>query len=190
MLTVTYCPDALTSVNVLIGGPGASGIYQVLTKGHSLRTLLSADHNASSGKHFDIFGFDPRGVNNTEPFFACQPNALAGALFDLENEAVGLLDTSEASFDALWTRQRSQAESCSKRIVEAGFGEYMTTADVARDIAHIFEKHGQWREKEVERLWNASPSQTPDDADMAQEHLRYKPGKEGIRYWGFSYGIV
>lgn len=164
---------------------------QVLKKGRSIRTLLSAgpDADLSTAKNFDIFGFDPRGVNNTEPFFACQPNALERALFDLENEAIGLLDTSEASFDAHWTRQRIVAESCSKRIIDAGFGEYMTTADVARDIAHIFEKHGQWRQKETERLLTESLAQPPDDADVVRERLQYNPSKEAIRYWGFSYGI-
>ena len=175
---------------MLIGGPGNSGIEQVLDKGHSIRTLLSADHDGSSAaKHFDIFGFDPRGVNNTEPFFSCHPNALAGTLFDLENEAIGLLDTSEASFDALWTRQRTLADSCSKRIVKAGFGEYLTTADVARDVARIFDKHGQWREKEAERLLTIPSFQTSEAAETVRERLLHKPGKEPIRYWGFSYGI-
>ncbi|GAB7353111.1 hypothetical protein MBLNU459_g3652t1 [Dothideomycetes sp. NU459] len=57
---------------------------------------------------------------------------------------------------------------------------YVSTASVARDMLGIVQAHGQWREKEASRLSYAK----------VKESLKYKPGKEKIQYWGFSYGTL
>ncbi|KAK5693093.1 hypothetical protein LTR97_010569 [Elasticomyces elasticus] len=52
------------------GGPGGSGIGQVLRGGYHVRTILSAgpsDAEHEDAKYFDVIGFDPRGVNNSRP---------------------------------------------------------------------------------------------------------------------------
>lgn len=86
------------------------------------------------------------------------------------------------AFTNYWTRTRALADSCSKRAIELGIGEHMTTPSVVRDIIEIFERHGEWREQEARRLL---PSRQEVPA-----HVQYEPGKELIQYWGFSYGTV
>jgi len=42
-------------------------------------------------QHFDIIGFDPRGVNNTRPMLTCFPNYLEAAADAIETEAHGYI---------------------------------------------------------------------------------------------------
>ena len=65
----------------------------------------------------------------------------------------------------------------------------MSTANVARDIIEIFERHGQWREKEATRLLSSRVRRAKQYImGDAMEHLRYRPDQETVQYWGFSYG--
>lgn len=170
----------------------------MINGGYDVRTILSAESgsNSSIARNFDIIGFDPRGVNNTSPFFSCFPNQVERGVFDLQTEASGVFGSSDMAFETHWVKTRAMADSCSRRSLQNGIGRHMTTANVARDIVEIFERHGQWREKEASRLL-ASPvgkaSQVVmknDGTDQTFARLRYRPGQEMIQYWGFSYGTA
>ncbi|KAK3722014.1 hypothetical protein LTR37_002830 [Vermiconidia calcicola] len=150
------------------GGPGGSGIGQVIRGGYHVRTILSAgpEEENSIPKHFDIFGFDPRGVNNSRPILTCFRNRLDAAAWSIAEDAHGMIDTSDNSCDNLWASKRALAEGCSKKAAEEGIAKYMATASVARDIVEIFERHGEWREAEARRLLSdpsslTVPSKTP-----------------------------
>ena len=183
------------------GGPGGSGISSALKKGKDIQTVVSAGPESALNKtalHFDVIGFDPRGVNHTTPSFNCFPDHVQATAFQLESLAIGALDTSDASFDTHWARMRALASGCSKRALDSGIGEYMSTASVARDIIEIVERHGEWREAEARRLLLQSspllrgtqkPLTTEADVEIL-ERVRHKLGKEMVHYWGFSYGTV
>lgn len=173
------------------GGPGGSGIGQVLRGGHASRTILSAGSmdNPATAKHFDIIGFDPRGVNNTTPSLSCFASDIQAAVWKLEKHADGYVGDNESSFDKLWARLRLLAEQCSKLGAAQLIGAHMSSAAVARDIVEIFERHGQWRETETRRLL-ASSSVNNNDKDAIIARARYDRGKEVIQFYGFSYGSV
>ncbi|KAK5175454.1 uncharacterized protein LTR77_000593 [Saxophila tyrrhenica] len=176
------------------GGPGGSGVGQVLRGGHHVQKILSAgpDADEHTAKYFDIIGFDPRGVNNTRPLFTCFPDHLAAAAWALEEDANGFMDTSDIAFDNVWASKRAMAEGCSKRWAEEGLAKHMDTAPVARDIVEIFERHGEWREKEAKWLLSLPEAASYSEADREEMAARtkYKPGKEMVQYWGFSYGTI
>lgn len=98
------------------------------------------------------------------------------------------------AFETHWVKWRAVAESCSQRSLDSGIGRHMTTANVARDIVEIFERHGKWREAEASRLLGLSSQKRDQEVlvtqgnDQTLDRLRYQPGKEMVQYWGFSYG--
>lgn len=146
-----------------------------------------------------MISFDPRGVNNTRPFFSCFPDYISAITFGIENDAAGVFDSSDVAFDMYWARNREMAADCSRRAVELGIGEHMATASVARDIIEIFERHGEWREEEARRLLGLSSSGAASQGSqvvMAEtqkevlERVKYRRGEEMVQYWGFSYGTI
>lgn len=193
------------------GGPGGSGIKLILRDGKSIQTILSAgpeeeqtdfEDSTTTAKHFDIISFDPRGVNNTSPHFTCFPDQIQMTDFQLESAAAGVFGSSDAAFGIQWAKMRALAADCSRRAVESGIGEYMSTASVARDIIEIVERHGEWREKEARRLVSSSapppilrrsqqkPLAATPDAITTLDRVKYRPGEEPVLYWGFSYGTA
>lgn len=161
---------------------------QVLGRGKDIQTLVSAgpDADNDTAKYFDIISFDPRGVNNTRPNYQCFPNAIERLTFEKEMMAYGAPGSSDTAFANLWTLVRTLADSCSKRAIESGIGEHMSTTSVARDIVEIVERHGEWREQEARRLLSSADQSERNLPD----HVKYRPGEEMIQYWGFSYGTV
>jgi pimeloyl-ACP methyl ester carboxylesterase len=159
---------------------------QVLKVGKHVQTIISAgpDADNKTAKHFDVISFDPRGVNNTRPTFSCFPDYIDRITFEQESAAYGVLGSNDIALTNHWARVRTMVDSCSKRAIDIGIGEYMSTTNVARDIVEISERHGEWREREALKLLKSSrKSSLPD-------HVKYQPGEEMVQYWGFSYGTV
>lgn len=161
---------------------------QVQRAGKHFQTIVSAGPTADNrtSRHFDIIGFDPRGVRNTRPTLHCFPNYIDRLLFEEDVEGYGVPGSSDVAFTNIWTRVRSLADSCSKRAIEVGIGEHMSTTSVARDVMEIVERHGEWREQEARRILGIFGSSEEDLPD----HVEYQPGKEPVQYWGISYGTV
>lgn len=72
---------------------------------------------------------------------------------------------------------------------------------MARDVVEIFERHGQWRQAEAERLMETAADRMLVGRKIADAHTwrlqsgirertKYAPGQEMIQYWGFSYGTI
>jgi pimeloyl-ACP methyl ester carboxylesterase len=161
---------------------------QVLKWGKHTQTIVSAgpDADNDTARYFDVISFDPRGVNNTRPNLQCFPNFIERVTFEKEMMAYGAPGSSNTAFTNLWTLVRTLADSCSKKAIESGIGEHMSTTSVARDIVEIFERHGEWREQEARKLLKSSDKSEKDLPD----HVKYQPGEEMVQYWGFSYGTV
>lgn len=66
----------------------------------------------------------------------------------------------------------------------------MATASVARDIVEIFERHGEWREKEALRLLSKDGGITTEERQAIVERTKHQPDNEKVQYWGFSYGSI
>lgn len=56
-------------------------------------------------------------------------------------------------------------------------------------MIEIFERHGEWREKEARRLLSSPASGlsviSPEELSSTLNRNMYKPGKEIVQYWGF-----
>ncbi|THX27402.1 hypothetical protein D6D12_05502 [Aureobasidium pullulans] len=173
------------------GGPGGSGVAQMLRNGRATQIIVDAemDPNTTSAnseaRYHDIISFDPRGIAHTTPGIHCFPDSLARSTWALQNEALGLLGSSEDSFYRNWYRSRALAEGCSAATgtTEDGseaIGEHVNTSPVARDMLEIVERHADWVSKQV------SAETSPE----VVERLRYVRGEPKIKYWGNSYGTI
>ncbi|KAG9672194.1 hypothetical protein KCU99_g2542, partial [Aureobasidium melanogenum] len=168
------------------GGPGSSGVQLIYSSGEEFQTQISAGSKADNktAKFFDVISFDPRGVSYTSPTYHCFPSFIEEMNYNYEPS--GPPNSSDTAFTSFWTSVRTLADSCSKRAIEAGIGEHMSTTSVARDIVEIFERHGEWREQEARKLLSSSGQSERD----LPEHVRYQPGQDMVQYWGISYGTV
>ncbi|GLB03375.1 hypothetical protein AtubIFM57258_007953 [Aspergillus tubingensis] len=185
------------------GGPGGSGVSLVFRYGKAIQTIVdspeSPSANSAGGKYFDVVSFDPRGVNNTKPNLSCFPDSATRKAWLLQSEAEGLLGSSEGVFDTRWARYETFGMSCNQQGVTASkdgewIGKFMNTAPVVADMVELVERHGEWRERETERLlstvFNTSPAGPNLDAERVGLHNSWKKGEEKLLYWGFSYGTI
>ncbi|KAF5338247.1 hypothetical protein D9758_012833 [Tetrapyrgos nigripes] len=113
------------------GGPGGSGVEFVLQNGQFAQAVV--------GPQFDIIGFDPRGVNNTTPpvsIFKTDEERLTFAV----DERADLNSTPQALPES-WARYQVLGQLAQSR--NNGSLNFMTTADVARDMLGMAEAMGQ-----------------------------------------------
>ncbi|KAG5981784.1 hypothetical protein E4U55_002562 [Claviceps digitariae] len=137
------------------GGPGSSGADFVLVKGRHLQRTL----DVPSTRHYEIVGFDPRGIGHSTPQIKCLDDPRRRQTWELENRGAGgdsgmgngaptvssvsyslamiagfnqhclLVDDTRAGLD---DRARAEAD------VRAGNAtSYASTASVARDMLEI-----------------------------------------------------
>lgn len=149
------------------GGPGGSGISDLLIHGEYIRSIVDGD------RHYDILSFDPRGIYHSAPKIDCFDQRLARQIFAFQQRGIGVLDKHDG---AAIRRHRALAEafgeicSQSESIGHRGLA-HMSTAVVARDMLEIVDQ--------VER------HQRHKDADRDQGLYEIRPG---LQYIGFSYG--
>ncbi|KAF8152839.1 hypothetical protein K438DRAFT_1525004, partial [Mycena galopus ATCC 62051] len=114
------------------GGPGASGVDNLVAAGASLQVLF--------GSQYDIVSFDPRGVSYSTPVASFFETDAERAIWN-----AGSLPTSlNASAEALqndWGRGKLLGQLAAQRDT-SGILEYMTTDNVARDMLTITEGFG------------------------------------------------
>ncbi|KLO10606.1 hypothetical protein SCHPADRAFT_999478 [Schizopora paradoxa] len=118
------------------GGPGGSGIGLLTERGDLLALMI--------GPHYDLVGFDPRGIGKTVPKTQCFPNAIDRQIFQANTVIEqGFTVTSNYSDpimrDKLIEQHRqflalyeTQAKLCAENMGEEL--KYMGTANVVRDI--------------------------------------------------------
>ncbi|KAH8705956.1 TAP-like protein-domain-containing protein, partial [Talaromyces proteolyticus] len=187
------------------GGPGESGIYQVLSDGESLQALVDSEGSditlsnseVQFPKHFDILSFDPRGANNTTPRLRCFPDAFSQQVWQLQSPDYGLLWHSESIIGMDWGRAAALGASCSHgRDHDAeNIVPYLNTAQTVEDMLQIVEKEGEWREQEARRLMTGERPRTGNSIGSEEDgeiikRVAYRPSEEKIKYWGMSYGTL
>jgi pimeloyl-ACP methyl ester carboxylesterase len=176
------------------GGPGESGINQVLTDGKNIQIILDSpvaptnNYSKSTGeKYFDVLSFDPRGVNNTTPSLRCFPNAFNQKSWLLTYTDYGLLWDSESIIGMEWARAAALGASCSQEEEGKEVLRYINTAQVVEDVVQIIEREGEWRANEAKSLVS---SKGHTDSRPILERTAYHPGQEKLQYWGMSFGTV
>jgi pimeloyl-ACP methyl ester carboxylesterase len=179
------------------GGPGESGIYQVLSDGKHLQTILDSPvppfgsgSTLSDGKYFDIVSFDPRGVNNTTPRLRCFPDAFNQQAWLLRYLDFGLLWDSEGIIGYEWARATALGASCSHEEADGGILPYVNTAQVVGDMVEMLERAGEWRALEVERLLSRAEEGGTEPRQSIIDRTAYHRGLEKLQYWGMSYGTL
>ncbi|KAF5361521.1 hypothetical protein D9758_006133 [Tetrapyrgos nigripes] len=113
------------------GGPGDSGIDFILASGQFIQSVI--------GTQFDIIGFDPRGVHNSTPrvsFFNTDVERLTFLLDERED-----LNSTSDALSEFWARYQVAGQLAQSR--DNGTLNFVTTADVARDMLGMSEALGQ-----------------------------------------------
>lgn len=100
------------------GGPGESGVDYL----PDIMSLLPG----SITEHFDVVGFDPPGVNLSDPVTCGTPSQLEAEL------TVDPAPTTRSGFDALVRADRAFAEGCEAH--SARILPYVSTVDAAHDL--------------------------------------------------------
>lgn len=119
-LPATDPAQRIGSLFLNFGGPGGPGVSTL----HQLGAFLDPQVHA----RFDVIGFDPRGVGESDPV-TCFPDAATEAAFLAEAPAVPVTDDEEARTIALFAATSLACETLSGTRIEGA-----STANVARDM--------------------------------------------------------
>jgi pimeloyl-ACP methyl ester carboxylesterase len=189
------------SILINPGGPGGSGVAIVSAAGAQLQSIVDSAgksphliREGRSPKHFDIVGFDPRGVGFTTPGAHCWEELSARESWTLRASAQGIPGSSDSAPGRLWSMAQAFGSSCASTVEEEhDIKQFLSTASVARDMLELTEALGEWRESRAttELLEQGMPQKrgvTVPPAGAIPGHLQYRRGEEKLLYWGFSYG--
>ncbi|OAL55704.1 alpha/beta-hydrolase [Pyrenochaeta sp. DS3sAY3a] len=173
------------------GGPGGPGAWFALLAAKNLQTIVDPGVDPrclnSDARYFDLIGFDPRGIGETEPLAECIQDEPSTWSWSFRENNEGILGSSDAALGRLWSMTHAWGKSC-KLAAEAHDGfdikQYVSTAYVARDMLEIVERHAEWVAKKVKEL--STKEHTGPQTRTIPEV--YTPGKAKLQYWGFSYG--
>ena len=110
------------------GGPGVSGIGEVLEGGALLHTVV--------GSNWDVVGFDPRGINNSLPSADCSVNGASNQSEALQSRVVPRV--SDKFYQSWIDYGNDLGAQCNTTIGKAiDAGPHMSTAVVVRDMVSI-----------------------------------------------------
>ncbi|KZO93652.1 hypothetical protein CALVIDRAFT_485521, partial [Calocera viscosa TUFC12733] len=139
----------LGSLIIEPGGPGGSGTQMVWTTGANISRVVDG--------RYDIVGFDPRGINQSEPRVDCWENdeqraVYARAVQQLPSDGKSSLAEVDAWYEVM-------ANGCAERSAEAI--QHVSTAFVARDVDRLREALGEekliyWGTLSSEVLWRGA----------------------------------
>lgn len=168
--TNTTTPKHGGTVIINPGGPGDSGVVDMLFNGHYLRDLF-----ATEATRFDVLSFDPRGMAFSAPAADCFAGDEAGrVLYNAQMAGVDAMAVSGEDDDAVLTPKRAllraYGEKCNVKNADGVVvAEYMGTTSVARDMLRMVD--------ELERLRAAETGETPEE-------------RPRLQYFGTSYGTM
>lgn len=162
------------------GGPGGSGVGFILRKGQTLQ-------NVSGGnKHYEILSWDPRGVGFTSPKADCyEGNIAARDVADIEEKAIGPLDSSEDALKRQWARTRAYGQLCQESAKNGSILPYATTPSVVNDMVAILDQIHELRSQNAPALLGQA-----EDGERRLELRKKGDDTPRILYWGFSYGSI
>jgi len=165
------------SVLINPGGPGGPGTDIALTFGKYFQGIIDGE------KHYEILGFDPRGVGRTTPSASCYVDDLS-RLADISQQG-GLppVVAGELGLNLHYQAAVGLGELCGQQKTNTSAGQddssifsHMSTASVARDMLEIVER--------ADALRNTNASTAGRNVTAGKKH------KPLLHYWGTSYGTV
>ncbi|POS68759.1 hypothetical protein DHEL01_v212847 [Diaporthe helianthi] len=162
------------------GGPGSSGVSIVRALGHRLRAMTEGK------KHYELLGFDPRGIAHTTPRADCfgQSHIFARDSLILESRGIGALDSGDHALRRTLALDSAFGSLCETKDAEDDILAYVSTASVARDIIEITDRADELRR--AERTMSPPTGQRPLGEAEGDSHD--EPAR--VLYWGFSYGTI
>lgn len=144
------------------GGPGGSGTEMALQLGGYLQGILEGD------RHYEILGFDPRGVALSTPRADCYNDNFNRAADNIQKEGMPPVAAGAQSLAIHYQAAKGLSDLCAQAGPKSVFN-YMSTASVARDMLEIVERVDELRQK-------TSNSSTHE--------------KPRLQYIGVSYGTI
>jgi pimeloyl-ACP methyl ester carboxylesterase len=158
------------------GGPGASGVLHVLRNGHYMQTMMDGD------KHFEIMGFDPRGVAHSTPTADCYDGELARTASVWQSHGFANFDASAHNLKYQKAFAAARGIQCAKPGLNGyAFQEYMSTASVVRDMVRIIDEIESLRQKFLAQSHDGD-AQQPLMTTTKNNHVAR------LQYYGTSYG--
>jgi pimeloyl-ACP methyl ester carboxylesterase len=155
------------------GGPGGSGVRDVVFHGHQTQSILDGK------KRYEVLSFDPRGVFYSTPHADCFDNEFERGVSFLEQRGIGGLDGGSEALKRHFARAKAFGSMCANATSGGpGIRAFMSTASVARDMVEIVDRVDELRRKGLGNL--QLTSQKP--LRLAKDEI------PRIQYLGFSYG--
>lgn len=152
------------------GGPGGSGISQIIQSGRKLQNV--------TGGQYEILGWDPRGVGFTTPRADCYDGDIAARdVAALQTNAIGPLDASDDAFRRRWAAAKATGQLCEATMKEDSILPYLSTASVVRDMVEMLDQIHALRSPPAPEFEPLNMVKVLKPADAPR-----------IMYWGFSYG--
>ncbi|KAK5089962.1 hypothetical protein LTR05_000130 [Lithohypha guttulata] len=175
--------DSTFAGSILInpGGPGGSGIDEVIWSGYGVRDEI-VDNPGK--QHWEIVGWDPRGVHHTTPGLTCFGSDWDRQIWQYRDWAVGQLGSNDHALDIKWATHESLANLCAESKIgkfedDANMHQFVSTALTARDMVAIVDA------LQAEQKSLSSSIQSANH--VLQQPVR--PEKPALlNYWGWSYG--
>jgi len=173
-------PTFAGSILINPGGPGGSGTDEVIWGGYGMRDNIID----SQDKHYEIIGFDPRGVHHTTPSVSCFGSEWDREVWQYRNWAVGQLDSSDNAFNVKRTSYESFTDLCAQSEVGkfddgTNMRQFVSTALTAQDMVAIIDALQE--ETDI-------PASSHEDHPASQTVLASVKKPALLNYWGFSYG--
>ncbi|KDQ62913.1 hypothetical protein JAAARDRAFT_188552 [Jaapia argillacea MUCL 33604] len=140
------------------GGPGGSGSSMGFTKGPYISKIFKG--------RYDIIGFDPRGVNQSQPYTSCFENQLDGDVFS------ALVDGLELNLPANMTLDSMRD----------------LTNQLTRRVAEFTALSAKCYERTGDVLSYFGTEAVIRDIDSLSKIIEGENAR--INYWGFSYGTI
>lgn len=158
------------------GGPGGSGITDLVRSGHFLRNIVDSDI------HYEIVSFDPRGISHSTPRADCFGDGFARSAAVFQQRGMGDLGAGHEAVRRQFARAKAFGSLCARSDSHShSISGFLSTATVARDmVALIDEIHASRYGR------RKPPTTTPSQIPMMDQQL----GEAWILYLGFSYGTV
>ena len=148
---------------------------------------VNETEGSTTEKYFDLMSFDPRALNNTTPHIVAIEDQLSRQAFSDEKETVGNTLADLNIFTSAWSRMRAfgrrvaTIEGTGELEGVGPLAQYVSTANVIRDMVEIIERHGQWRERRAKSLLSRCGS--PIEQEAVLHRTTWHKGEEKLQFW-------
>lgn len=165
------------SIFINPGGPGHPGTEFVMTTGQHLQ--LTFDKQGE--RHYDIIGWDPRGVGETTPKIKCLDGLFDRDAFYTEQRGTHAYEMNRNNVGYLLASYESLVAKCQWQAETTGLDiwEYVSTALVVEDLVRMVDKLEE----------NRAPVKCKRGLDARQSNDT-ETGPARLQYYGVSYGSV